>query len=200
MRLHWPGRWERLGLGYTDPQGFPALRQEICALYTRVSWEDIIVAAPQELISMAFHAMLRPGDHVVAVFPGYQSLYEIAQHIGCHVSFWEPEEQKDGSFVFDVRVMHDLCHLSQSHLVSCAERYSIIFPSQHHDMAGRDEGVPCKAPVPSSCMFFSSNPHKVEHKHLRLRSTGQAACCPYACQQYNDAALCYFTQEPEERG
>ena len=96
-------------MSYTDPQGSLALRTEVCMLYEKVSQEDIIVAAPQELINMAFHAMLRPGDHVVSVFPGYQSLYEIARHIGCKVSFWEPEVQKDGSFVFDVSTASFLC-------------------------------------------------------------------------------------------
>ena len=62
---------------------------------------------------MAFHAMLRPGDHVVVMVPGYQSLYEIARHIGCHVSFWESEEQEDGSIVFNVRVTHVLCCVLQ---------------------------------------------------------------------------------------
>ena len=98
----WSGRWDQLGLAYTDPQGALPLRQEISNLYETVSTDDLIVAAPQELINMAFHAMLRPGDHVVSMFPGYQSLYEIARHIGCDVSFWEPEEQNDGSLVFQV--------------------------------------------------------------------------------------------------
>ena len=75
-------------------------------LYKTVSTEQIIVAAPQELINMAFTAMLRPGDHFVCMFPGYQSLYEIAQHIGCKVSFWEPDELPDGSFFFDVSSPH----------------------------------------------------------------------------------------------
>lgn len=33
-------------------------------------------------------ALLAPGDHVVCTFPGYQSLYECAQSIGCEVSRW----------------------------------------------------------------------------------------------------------------
>lgn len=65
---------------------------------------------------MAFHAMLRPGDHVVSVFPGYQSLYEIALHIGCDVSFWEPEEHKDGELVFKVCSMQYLCLMSGAHI------------------------------------------------------------------------------------
>ena len=111
-----PARWDQLDLGYTDPQGAPALRHEICNLYQTVSWEEVIVAAPQELINMAFQAMLRPGDHVVSVFPGYQSLYEIARHIGCDVSFWEPEEHKDGSFVFKVYSVQNLCLATGPHI------------------------------------------------------------------------------------
>lgn len=36
----------------------------------------------------ALQALLSPGDHVVCTFPGYQSLYECAQSIGCEVSRW----------------------------------------------------------------------------------------------------------------
>ena len=99
-------RWENLSLAYTDPQGMPTLREEICQLYKTVSAEEIIVAAPQELIAMAFRAMLKPGDHIVAVYPGYQSLYELAQSMGCGVSFWEPDVDHNGNFAFDVSKSH----------------------------------------------------------------------------------------------
>jgi aspartate/methionine/tyrosine aminotransferase len=46
------------------------------------------------------HVLLRPGDHVVVTFPGYQSLYEIAQSLGCSVSKWEPVEAN--GWVFDL--------------------------------------------------------------------------------------------------
>ena len=99
-------RWENLSLAYTDPQGALPLREEICKLYKAVSAEETIVAAPQELIAMAFRAMLKPGDHIVAMCPGYQSLYEVAQSIGCEVSFWEPDLNHKGSFAFDVSIPH----------------------------------------------------------------------------------------------
>lgn len=92
-------------MAYTDSQGTPILREEICKLYTTVSAEDIMVAAPQELIAMALRAMLKPGDHVVAVFPSYQSLYELAQSMGCEVSFWEPDVEHNGSYAFDVSTL-----------------------------------------------------------------------------------------------
>ena len=34
-------------------------------------------------------ALLKSGDHVICVHPAYQSLYEIAQNIGCAVDFWQ---------------------------------------------------------------------------------------------------------------
>ena len=64
---------------------------------------QVIVAAPQELIKLAFEALLQPGDHVVSIFPAYQALYELARHAGCTVSLWEATAQPDGSYAFDVR-------------------------------------------------------------------------------------------------
>ena len=116
------GRWDRLILAYTDSQGALALHSGICTLYETVSAEEVIVAAPQELINMAFHAMLRPGDHVISVFPGYQSLYEIARHIGCKVSFWEPEEQQDGGFAFNVSLAHIPLWSSECVLIASPEK------------------------------------------------------------------------------
>jgi aspartate/methionine/tyrosine aminotransferase len=60
--------------------------------------EDIIVVVPEEGIFLLMHAILEPGDHVVCSFPAYQSLYEVAQSIGCEVSKWEPEENKGWRF------------------------------------------------------------------------------------------------------
>ena len=72
-----------------NPRDRMHLREEITSLYTSVTVKDVVVAAPQELVAMGSLAMLRPGDHIVATFPGYQALYEIASTIGCEVSFWE---------------------------------------------------------------------------------------------------------------
>ena len=40
---------------------------------------------------MAMRCMASPGDHVIAPFPAYQSLYANLASIGCHVDKWEPE-------------------------------------------------------------------------------------------------------------
>ena len=90
--------WQGLHLGYTESQGHPLLRQEISELYAGIQPAQVLVAAPEEAIYLAMNAILRPGDHVVVTFPGYQSLYEIARAIGCEVSLWRPDEGQGWDF------------------------------------------------------------------------------------------------------
>jgi aspartate/methionine/tyrosine aminotransferase len=89
------GLWNDLRLGYTDSQGLPVLRQEIANLYVNVSADDVVVVVPEEGILLAMHALLQPGDHVITMFPAYQSLYEVARDVGCAIDFWTPHE-RDG--------------------------------------------------------------------------------------------------------
>ncbi len=80
--------WDNLKLGYTETQGHPALRQEASRIYTGMQPQNLLVAAPEELIYIAMQTFLEPGDHIIALSPAYQSLYEVARSIGCAVSFW----------------------------------------------------------------------------------------------------------------
>ncbi|MGQ0601161.1 MAG: aminotransferase class I/II-fold pyridoxal phosphate-dependent enzyme, partial [Anaerolineales bacterium] len=82
-------RWENLPLGYTESAGHPVLREEIARLYAGVIAAETLVVSPIEGIYVAMHALLQPGDHVVAMFPAYQALYEVARSVGCEVSLWE---------------------------------------------------------------------------------------------------------------
>ena len=91
-------RWENLKLGYTDSQGDPALRSAVAAIYSGWQPEDVLIAAPEEAIFLLMQTLLRPDDHVVCTFPGYQSLYAVARALGCRVSFWTPEENRDWRF------------------------------------------------------------------------------------------------------
>ncbi len=86
-------RWDDLHLGYTESQGLPELREEIAGLYGAVGAGEVLVAAPEEAIFLAMHALLAPGDHVICTFPGYQSLYELARSIGCEVELWRVREE-----------------------------------------------------------------------------------------------------------
>jgi aspartate/methionine/tyrosine aminotransferase len=80
--------WDNLRLGYTETRGHPVLQAEIAALYPGLSTENVVVLAPQEGIFIAIQSLLQPTDHVISVFPAYQSLYEIARSIGCEVTNW----------------------------------------------------------------------------------------------------------------
>jgi aspartate/methionine/tyrosine aminotransferase len=90
--------WEGLRLGYTESRGAPWLRQEIASLYDGVSPEDVMVLTPEEGILAAMNCLLQPGDHVVCMFPGYQSLYQVAESLGCMVSRWQPSEGEGWRF------------------------------------------------------------------------------------------------------
>jgi aspartate/methionine/tyrosine aminotransferase len=96
--------WDGLTLGYTESPGLALLREEIAGMYESVAPEQVIEVVPEEGIFLALQAILEPGDHVVAAFPAYQSLYAVAESIGCEVSRWEPDEAAGWRFdVADLR-------------------------------------------------------------------------------------------------
>jgi len=80
--------WDKLKLGYTESTGHPILRAEIAQLYPGLNPDQILVAVPEEAIFIAMHTLLRPGDHIISIFPAYQSLHEVAHSIGCRVTPW----------------------------------------------------------------------------------------------------------------
>lgn len=90
--------WENLTLGYTESLGHLLLREEIAKLYEGIRPENCLVVVPEEGIYMALNSILESGDHVICTFPGYQSLYEIAEGIGCEVTKWKPEEENGWRF------------------------------------------------------------------------------------------------------
>jgi len=104
-------RWEGLQLGYTETQGLPALRRAVAARYhTRVDADHLAVLAPEEGVYLAMHALLSPGDHIVVTYPGYQSLYAIAESMGCRVSRWQVEGAPGGGpgVAFNVTALKSL--------------------------------------------------------------------------------------------
>lgn len=98
------GLWQGLRLGYTEPQGLPQLRREIAKLYSGIEPEQIVVAVPQEGVFLAMNCILEKGDHVVCTYPGYQSLYQVAESIGCAVDRWEPDERAGWAFDVDALI------------------------------------------------------------------------------------------------
>ena len=99
--------WDHLGLGYTKSPGHPLLREEVARLYETIPADKVLMAIPEEAIFIAMNVLLRPGDHMVAVFPIYQSLYEVARTMGCEVSSW-PLELKNGRWTLDLERLDEL--------------------------------------------------------------------------------------------
>lgn len=89
-------------LGYTETQGNPTLRQEIIKLYEKINPENVLVhSGAEEGIFIFMNVALKPGDHVIAMFPAYQSLYEVAKSIGCEVTRWILDENNDWELNID---------------------------------------------------------------------------------------------------
>ncbi|WP_068471446.1 aminotransferase class I/II-fold pyridoxal phosphate-dependent enzyme [Candidatus Protochlamydia phocaeensis] len=79
--------WDTLHLGYTETQGLPLLRQEISALYSSLKDQQVLCfAGAEEGIFCAMNALIRPGDHVIAITPCYQSLETLPRSLQADVS------------------------------------------------------------------------------------------------------------------
>jgi aspartate/methionine/tyrosine aminotransferase len=82
-------KFSELKLGYTDSQGSPELLEAVSTLYNSISQEDVLAFSGAEEGIFAFmNVILDPGDHIIVQFPAYQSLFEIAESIGCKVTKW----------------------------------------------------------------------------------------------------------------
>ena len=94
-------QFETLWLGYTENQGKTELREAVSRLHAGISAEHVIEVVPQEGIFIAMSSLLQAGDHIVAVYPCFQSLYEVGRAVGCDLSFWSAEKS-DSGWQFDV--------------------------------------------------------------------------------------------------
>jgi len=95
-------KFQNTWLGYTESQGSPALRKEVCNLYTTMQPENILVhTGAGEAIYLFMHAMLKENDHVIVHTPHYQSLSQVAKGIGCQVSPWIAREEKGWALDLD---------------------------------------------------------------------------------------------------
>ncbi|SDZ12339.1 aminotransferase class I/II-fold pyridoxal phosphate-dependent enzyme [Tindallia californiensis] len=77
-------------LGYTETWGDPELRKLIAKLYQNMTDEDVLAFhGAQEAIFGYMNVMLGEGDHMIAMYPNYQSAYEVANSIpNCECSKW----------------------------------------------------------------------------------------------------------------
>lgn len=93
--------WQNLKLSYTESSGHPILKEEITKLYSSIQFPEINVMIPEEAIFVAMNCLLEKNDHVITTFPGYQSLYEIANSLNCSVSKWIPDFDQNWYFNID---------------------------------------------------------------------------------------------------
>lgn len=84
-----------LRLGYTESKGDPSLREKINKLYDeKLDIDNILTfAGAAEGIFLFMNAILEKDDHIIVVFPCYQSLYEVAKSINVEVSYWNLYEE-----------------------------------------------------------------------------------------------------------
>ena len=95
--------WDGLQLGYTESTGHPLLRREIASLYETIEPDEILTfAGAEEAVFCLMNVIAGPGDHVIATWPGYQSLYEVARASGADVTLHELHESAGWALDLDV--------------------------------------------------------------------------------------------------
>lgn len=89
-------------LGYTEVTGPLKLRSLASNLYSSIKEDEILMhAGAQEAIFDFMNVVLENGDHVISMYPIYQSLYEIAFSLGCEVGKWELRPTESGNWELD---------------------------------------------------------------------------------------------------
>jgi aspartate/methionine/tyrosine aminotransferase len=95
-------RFQHVWLGYTESQGSPSLRAEICKIYETIQPEHILIhTGAQEAIFLFMFAAFKEYDHVIVHSPAYQSLAEVARAAGCDVSPWRAREENGWALDLD---------------------------------------------------------------------------------------------------
>lgn len=169
--------WEQLKLGYTESWGHPLLRDEIAGIYEGIDQQGVLTVVPEEGIYLFMRAVLKPGDHVISTFPGYQSLFEVARSMGCEVSHWEPDEERGWIFSIDdlARKINDSTKL-----------VVINFPHNPTGFVpGRDEFVEIVKLVRDQSAYLLSD------EMYRFLEVKPGTTLPAACDLYEHAFSLY---------
>src|SRR5215211_4906842 len=125
-------KFQNVWLGYTESQGSPALRAEICKLYETIQSEDILVhTGAEEAIFLFMFAAFQAGDHVIVHSPGYQSLAEVARSAGCDVSPWRAREENN--WAFDLDELHHLMRTNTKAIIINTPHNPTGYLMSHHD-------------------------------------------------------------------
>jgi aspartate/methionine/tyrosine aminotransferase len=163
--------WEGLRLGYTESPGLLELRERVAASYPGLSADDIVTAAPEEILYVLGRSLLQPGDRVIVTYPGYQSLYEIASAVGARVERWTPEETASGWW-FDPERLEALARAGATAIV-------VNFP---HNPTGAlptpaEWAAVVKAAESASAILVSDEMYRgLEYDPARRLAPGAVAC------------------------
>ncbi len=95
-------RLHSLRLGYTEVAGSAELRAAAAATYERAAPDDVLtLAAAEEGIFIAYHALLSPGEHAVVEAPSYGSAVSLARSTGAEVTLWQRRHEDGWSYDLD---------------------------------------------------------------------------------------------------
>jgi aspartate/methionine/tyrosine aminotransferase len=96
-----------LRLGYTEVPGSPELREAIASCYEHATLDQVLaLAAAEEGIFVAYHALLGAGDHAIVEAPCYGSAVEVAHSTGADVDLWQ--RRHEGGWAHDLDALRAL--------------------------------------------------------------------------------------------
>ncbi|MFC6180837.1 aminotransferase [Lactiplantibacillus daowaiensis] len=82
-------------LNYGWIEGSPEFKQLVSDLYTKVPAENILQTnGATGANHLAIYSLVEPGDHVIALYPTYQQLYDIPKSLGATVDYWHLKEDR----------------------------------------------------------------------------------------------------------
>lgn len=96
---------EKLNYGWIE--GSPEFKELAAGLYENVDPDCILQTNGGTGANLlALYALVEPGDHVVAMYPSYQQLYDIPRSFGADVSMWQV--RGENGWVPDVDELEEL--------------------------------------------------------------------------------------------
>ncbi len=95
-------RWGDLRLGYSDAAGGAVLRGLVAGLYRDTDPDEVVCfAGVEEAIFVMVNVLLEPGDHAIAVWPGYAALHEVARAAGADLTLLRMDAGDGWAFPID---------------------------------------------------------------------------------------------------
>lgn len=83
-------------LNYGWIEGSPAFKQLVSGLYTQVPAANVLQTnGATGANHLAIYSLVEPNDHVIALYPTYQQLYDIPKSLGATVDYWHLQESQD---------------------------------------------------------------------------------------------------------